>query len=284
MRGNLKALLADKLNAEELNSLYKSYDLIGDIAVIRVPGALKKQSLIIAEAVMRTHKRIKVVWRQASPVLGDLRLRKLEWIAGERRTETIHREHGCCFKVDVEKCYFSPRLSFERMRVARAVQPEEVIVNMFSGVGCYSIVIAKHSNPNKILSIDINPDAVRCMQETVKLNKVEDKVVCRLGDAKKVIADGLQKRADRVLMPLPQKAYEYLDHALLALKPTGGWIHYYEFVHANKGEDPRETIKRKVSEKLQKVGVEFEAPFHRVVRRIGPNWFQIVLDLLLVAG
>ena len=228
---------------------------------------------------MKTHKRVKAVWRQASPVSGDFRLRKLKWVAGERKTETLHKEYGCIFKVDLEKCYFSPRLSYERMRIARQVQPDEVILNMFAGVGCYSIIIAKHSKSGKIFSIDINPFAIQYMQENIKLNKVEEKVVPVQEDAKKVIEERLQNVADRVPMPLPEKAYEYLDYALLALKPTGGWIHYYDFEHAKKGENPIEKIESKVSEKLQRLGVNFEVMFGRIVRTTGPNWYQVVLDI-----
>jgi len=279
MKEDIRVLLADKLEPWELKLIYKSYDNVGDIAIIRVPEPLKERSKIIAEAVMQTHKRIKAVWRQASPVSGDFRLHGLEFVLGERKTETIHREHGCIFKVDLEKCYFSPRLSYERMWIARQIQPGEVVLNMFAGVGCYSIVIAKHSKLEKIVSIDINPVAIQYMQENVKLNKVEEKVVLVQGDAKKVIEERLQNVADRVLMPLPEKAYEYLDYALLALKPTGGWIHYYDFEHAKKPEDPIEKIESKVSEKLQMLGVNFIVEFGRIVRTTGPNWYQVVLDI-----
>ena len=279
MKEDLRVLLADKLEPWERRLIYKSYDIVGDIAVIRVSEPLKERSKIIAEAVMQTHKRIKSVWRHASPVSGDFRLRGLEFVLGKRKTETFHREHGCVYKVDLEKCYFSPRLSYERMRIARQVQPDEVILNMFAGVGCYSIIIAKHSKSGKIFSIDINPFAIQYMQENIKLNKVEEKVVPVQEDAKKVIEEGLQNVADRVPMPLPEKAYEYLDYALLALKPTGGWIHYYDFEHAKKGENPIEKIESKVSEKLQRLGVNFEVMFGRIVRTTGPNWYQVVLDI-----
>jgi len=89
MKGSLKALLAGRLETWELKLLHKSYDTVGGIAVIRLPESLKQRSKIIAEAIMQTHKRIKTVLRQASPVSGDFRLRKLEWIAGERKTETV---------------------------------------------------------------------------------------------------------------------------------------------------------------------------------------------------
>ncbi len=279
MRGSLKNVLVDKLEPEELSLLYKSYDVIGDIAVIRVLEPLNPRSGIIAEAIMQTHKRVKTVLRQASPILGDLRLRKLEWVRGERKTETFHKEFGCVFKVDLEKCYFSPRLSHERMRIAKLVKPNEVIVNMFAGVGCYSIIIAKHSEASKIFSIDINPVAVQYMQENIEINKVRERVFPVEGDAKRIVEERLRNVANRVLMPLPEKAYEYLDFAMLALKPTGGWINYYEFEHARKDENPVEKTKRKVFEKLQNFNVNFEIPFGRVVRTTGPNWYQVVIDI-----
>ncbi|NIR86090.1 class I SAM-dependent methyltransferase family protein [Candidatus Bathyarchaeota archaeon] len=282
MGRSLKPLLANKLKPHELELLYKSYDIIGDIAVIRVPEGLEQHSEVIAEAVMQTHKRVRSVWRQVGPVSGDLRLRELEWVVGERRTETVHREHGCIFKVDLRRCYFSPRLSYERMRIARQVQPGEVIVNMFAGVGCYSIIIAKHSEASKIFSIDINPVAVQYMQENVELNKVKERVLPLEGDAKRIVEERLRNVANRVLMPLPEKAYEYLDFAVLALGVTGGWVHYYDFEHAGKGEKPIEKVERKVAEKLENLGVKFETPFARVVRPTGPNWYQVVLDVKIL--
>jgi len=279
MGGSLKSLLSDKLRPNELELIYKSYDIVGDIAVIRVPEALQPQSEIIAEAVMQTHKRVKSVWCQVGPVSGDLRLRELEWVAGEKRSETVHREHGCVFKVDIARCYFSPRLSYERIRIARQIQPGEVIVNMFAGVGCYSIIIAKHSEASKIFSIDINPAAVQYMRENVAINRVMERVLPLEGDARRIVEERLQGVADRVLMPLPERAYEYLDCAVSALKPTGGWIHYYDFEHAGKGEKPVEKVKLKVAGKLENLGVKFEISSGRVVRATGPNWYQVVLEV-----
>jgi len=265
----------------EDNPAYESYDIVGDIAIIRVSKPSKQQCRKFAETIMKTHKNIKSVWKQHSPVSEDFRLRTLKWVAGEERTETVHKEFGCTFKVDITEVYFSPRLSFERQRIAKLVQPKEVVVNMFAGVGCFSIIIAKHSQANKIYSIDINPTAIKYMKENIKLNKVERRVVAIQGDAKEIIMKKLQGVADRVLMPLPQLAYGYLDYAISALMPSGGWIHYYDFEHAKKDGNPEEKVKAKISEKLQKLGVDFEMPFSRVVRSTGPNWYQIVVDILV---
>ena len=279
MKGNIKDYLAGKIPDEHLRMIYRSFDIIGDIAVIRLPKEAIRYKKLVAEAIMHIHKNVKSVWAQTSPVSGDFRLRTLEWIAGENRSETVYKEYGCVFKVDLKKCYFSPRLSYERMRIARLVQPKEIVVNMFAGVGCYSIIIAKHSEAEKIFSIDINPHAVKYMKENIRLNKVEEKIIPILGDAKEVIEKNLSKTADRVLMPLPEKAYEFLETAIQALKPKGGWIHYYSFEHARKNENPIEKAKLKVMEKFEELGISHKVAFGRIVRGTGPNWYQIVLDL-----
>jgi len=167
------------------------------------------------------------------------------------------------------------------MRIARTVQPNETIVNMFAGVGSFSILMAKHARVQTVYSIDVNPSAVKYMQENVRLNRVESKVVPILGDAKHVIVERLQNMVDRVVMPLPEKAYEYLDYAVMALKPLGGWVHYYDFEHASREQDPIEKVKTKMAEKLQKSGLELNVSLGRVVRPTGPNWYQVVLDLQL---
>lgn len=281
MKISLKTFLANTLSKEELVSVYKSYDIIGDIAIIRVPESLQRRSQAIAEAVMKTHRYVKAVWCQTGPVSGSFRLRTLNWVAGERRTETIHKEYGCIFKVDLADCYFSPRLSYERIRIARQVQADEIIVNMFAGVGCFSIVIARHSKAERIFSIDINPKAIEYMHENIRLNKVEGKVIPVQGDSKQIIQERLQNVSEHVLMPLPELAYEYLDYATIALKPNRGWIHYYDFTHADKEESPTEKIEAKVSDKLRSLDVNFEMPFSRIVRTTGPNWYQIVVDILV---
>jgi tRNA (guanine37-N1)-methyltransferase len=259
--------------------LKQSYDIVGDIAIVRIPETKGHRTKETAETIMHNNPHIKTVLRQTGPVTGELRLRRLEWLTGEKKTETIHKEFGCLFKVDLEKCYFSPKLSFERMRVAKQVAAGEVVVNMFAGVGCFSILIAKYARPQKIYSVDVNPLAISYIEENIRLNKARYVVEAVEGDAKEVISKRMLNVADRVLMPLPEKALEYLDYAVMALKPTGGKIHYYDFVHARKSIDPIEEVKKKVSEKLQNMNVASEYTFGRIVRTVGPRWFQVVLDI-----
>lgn len=273
----LKKALESILTNDEIKQLYGSFDIIGDIAVIKIPDALLDKKFIIAKAIIDNMKSIKTVLRQATPVFGDYRTRELEHILGEDKTITLYKEHGCVFQVDLAKVYFSPRLSTERIRIARSVKNGEIVVNMFAGIGTFSISIAKHQPNSMIYSIDINPDAYNLMLENIKLNKVSNRVIPLLGDARVIIENSLKGVADRVLMPLPEKAIDYLDAALMALKPKGV-IHYYTHVHASKDENPIEKAEREVKEKLK---LNYELLEARIVREVGPRWSQLVLDLLV---
>jgi len=281
VKRQLRKILEEVLPHEELAHIYNSYDIVGDIAIIRLNENSRKYGKNIAEAIMKVHGNVKTVLGQVAPVHGEFRLRKIEHLAGENKTTTIHRESECLFSVDLEKCYFSPRLFYERLRIAKQVKNGEKVVNMFAGVGCFSIIIAKHSNVEKIYSIDLNPTAVKYMQENIRLNRVYGKVVPMEGDAKEIIQKRLCRTADRVLMPLPEKALNYMPYALLALKTGGGWIHFYDFEHAFKGENAVEKAKIKVAGKLEGLNANFEISFGRVIRTTGPNWYQIVLDILV---
>ena len=282
MRKRLRESLSSVLSSEDLGKVCNSFDVIGDIAILRLPRFSSVNAQVAAEAIMRRHRNVKTVLLQSSPVAGDLRLRRLTHVTGENKTNTIHKESGCLFAVDVAKCYFSPRLSYERLRVARQTEPNNIVINMFAGVGCFSIVIAKHSKAAKVFSIDVNPVAIQFMQKNIRLNRVYSRVTPLLGDSKKIVNSELQHFADRVLMPLPEKALEYLPCAVSALKKSGGWIHYYGFEHAAKKESPIENAKLKVEKALEALGVDFEVTLVRVVRSTGPNWFQLVADIHVI--
>jgi tRNA (guanine37-N1)-methyltransferase len=281
VKRSIRLLLKESLGSEELSAVCNSYDVVGDIAIIRVPQILVAKKGVIADAIMQVHNNVETVLMQTSAVSGDFRTRRLEWVSGENKTLTVHREFGCVFEVDLARCYFSPRLSFERKRIAGLVQPNEVVVNMFAGIGCFSIVMARHSKVCKVFSADLNPWAVELMQKNVRLNRVQGKVILLHGDSGVLVKERLSHVADRVLMPLPEKAYEYLGYALLALKPSGGWIHYYDFVHAAKGEEPVEKVEAKMAAKLSGLGVQYNIQYGRVVRATGPRWFQVVLDIFI---
>ncbi|HTY74160.1 MAG TPA: class I SAM-dependent methyltransferase family protein, partial [Candidatus Nanoarchaeia archaeon] len=272
----MRKRLRDKLSpgvvvADGSVGIYNSFDIVGDIAIIKLPSPSSENAREVADAILNCNRGVKTVLVQTSKVGGDYRLRRLTCVGGEDKTRTVHKEHGCTFAVDVEKCYFSPRLSGERLRVAKLVLPGEIVVNMFAGVGCFSILIAKRVPTAKVYSIDINPEAFGFMNENVVANGLVGRVFPLLGDAKAQIEIGLCGVADRVLMPLPEKAIEYLPCAVGALKSSGGWLHVHVFEHVGKTEVAVDKAKARIADALGSLGVAFEFGGAREVRSIGPN-------------
>lgn len=271
---DLKEALDDVLTEDELEEVGTSFDVVGDIAVIKLSDSLLEKKEIVGEALMEVHGNVNTVLLQTSPVEGEYRTRDLEVIAGEEKTETIHKEYGCSFKVDLDKVYFSPRLAHERQRISQKVEEGEIVNNMFAGAGCYSILIAKQGNPEKVYSIDKNETAVKYMKENIRINKVGETVVPIQGDAREAIEEHLQRVSDRVLMPLPEFARDFLVAAFKSLKPEGGIIHFYDY-----GEEP-ELFKPSFDFANRVAGRrDLEIKEKRVVRSYAPNIYHIVLDL-----
>src|SRR5919201_274452 len=179
----LKNVLSSILAPDEVTQVYSAFDQMGDIIIIKIPNDLMQKKKLIADTILANVKTAKTILAQVSPVKGDYRVRDLEFVAGENRTITEYKEHACRFKVDVARTYFSPRLSTERQRIAQMVQDDETIVNMFAGVGTYSIVIAKANKTCRVYSIDSNAVASELCEMNAKLNKVQDRVISICGDA-----------------------------------------------------------------------------------------------------
>ncbi len=258
----LKQALADKLTKKELSSVPSSFDIIGDIAIFNnLSPQLKKREKLIAETLMSLHTNIRTVAKKSGKFSGKLRTPKITIIAGEKKKETTYKENNCLFRLNIEKCYFSPRLSSERLRIANAVKKGESVLVMFSGVAPYPCVIAKNSRPKEVYGIELNKSAHKYAEENVKLNKIKNMFLIQ-GDVKKIMPK-LSKRFDRIIMPLPKDSPTYLDMALKKIKPKGT-IHLYLFAKEEEFKQIIQVYRKKFSSvKLTACG--FYSPYvHRI--------------------
>ena len=269
-------VLDEKLAPHLLVSLPHAVDFVGDVAIVEIPSELENYKRMIGEAMLATNKRVSTVLAKSGAVGGVYRVRKFEVIAGVDNTKTVHKEHGCIFHVDLAKAYFSPRLSYEHSRIAAQVKQGETVIDMFAGVGPFSILIAKKCTNVKIYAIDVNPDAIRYLKRNVKATNVVAKVTPILGDARQIIQEKLSGVADRIIMNLPENAIEYVDVACEALQTKGGIIHYYEFTNA---PNPLETAKNRFDEAIKQTGRSLEKILMaRTVRATAPYTWQVVVD------
>ena len=240
---------------------------------------------------MQLNKNVKVVLNKVEDVSGKYRVPRYEVIAAKQNernfshikkefrptkiTETVHTEHGCKFLLDVSKVYFSARLSFERKRIAEMVRDGERVLVMFAGVGPFAIVIAKNANPAEVVGVELNPHAVEYFRKNVALNKVEDKVKVVEGDVAEIVPK-LQYQFDRIVMPAPKDAPDYLEVALEKIK-EGGMIHLYTF--ASEEEIESKDVVKRVEERCKKAGKKAEVVFFRKCGAVAPYHYRVVLDL-----
>lgn len=223
---DLRERLSDRLSEEELDSLITSYDIIGDIAIIKVPEALESRKELIAEAVTEQHNNVETVLRKTGERSGEYRVADYELLLGAS-TETVHREHGCRFMLDPTNVYFSERLGHERERVVSKVGENETVVDMFAGIGPFSIEIARNAGASPVYAFEKNPKAVTYLEKNVELNKVENSVDVHGGDVRENLPE-MDVAADRAIMNLPGSSQAFLGLALDHVK-DGGIVHYYSF-------------------------------------------------------
>jgi tRNA (guanine37-N1)-methyltransferase len=230
----------------------RSFDLLGKTALVRFPKNFSmKDKKKFAINLMNKQKSIKTVLEKAGEIKGRLRKLSTNFIAGENTKEILYKENNCIFKFNIDKTYFSSRLSNERKEISSLIKPNETVLVMFAGVAPFSIVIAKNSKAKKVYSNELNREANKYSLINIKLNKVEDKITLIPGDIKKVsekIIKGIEinkekipKYFDVIVMPRPQLKESFLKEAF-SLSKKGTRIYYYDFCK----QDEKEKIINKI--------------------------------------
>ena len=212
-----EALKSSRIEPERVSF---SYDIIGSIAIIK--GKSVDESKYLARF-LTERKNIKTVYLD-SGIEGEFRTRNLTLLCGDPVYRTIYHENGIRMNVDVARAYFSPRLASERLRIAKEVRDGENIIDMFAGIGPFSILIAKNKLCN-IIAIDKNPAAIELLNKNIGLNRIRGHITAIAGDSG-ILVSGYSG-FDRIIMNLPHDSIKFLPVAIDAIVP-GGLINYYE--------------------------------------------------------
>lgn len=270
--GDLPSALLGLLTKEELSRVKRSFDIIGSVAVLEIELPEEKEKLV-AESMLKAFPSLKTVCKKAGMIEDEFRVRPVKVLAGDG-TETVYSEHGCRMKLDVGKVYFSPRLSTERLRVAKQVNAGERVLVMFAGVGPYALLISKTQPDARVWAVEKNPPAVEYLKENIGLNKLEGRVEAFLGDVREVVPK-LGMKFDRIVMPLPKGAGDFLDVAFAALK-NGGIIHFYGF-----GKNKMEAVKT-LEDAAKREGVKIKVLSSKTCGEIGPKTYRLVVDAQII--
>ena len=273
MKKNLKYYLKDKLSSKEIKLVPTSFDVVGDILIFsEFPKELSKKEKIIGNTILETYHHIKTILKKTKKYSGKFRTPKLKIIAGEKRKETTHKENDTFIKLDVEKIYFSARMSSERKRVAELIEPNETVLVMFSGSGVYPLVIAKNAKCKGVYGVEINPVAHKYALENVKKNKLENKIKLFLGDVIKILPR-LNKKFGRILMPLPKGGENFLGLALKYIK-NKGVVHFYDFLH----EDEFHKAEEKVKNACKKLNKKYKILKTVKCGQYSPGFYRVCVD------
>ncbi len=277
MKRDIRGELSGVIPTELIRLIPHSFDVIGSkgraVAVIEVPAELEPYGAAIGEALMRVQRNVRSVLSKGTERMSGYRIREMALLAGDPDTEVLHKESGCIFKVDPAKVYFSPRESTEREKIASQVSPGERVLVMFSGVGPFAICIAKRQPTASCVAIEFNPEGHRYCVENIRLNKLSDRVTAILGDVREVCPT-LSERFNRVLMPLPKGAYEYLDVAIPMVTPSG-ILHFY---HWAPRDDPFSEGERILFSTVEKQGRKAEILDRVRVSQYSPSAWKIRID------
>ena len=244
-----------------------SYERIGDIVIIDEGDADRAQQL--ADAIVESDLPVNTVLNRASKIKGELRVRDWEILAGDS-TETVHREYGFEYALDLDSVYFSPRLATERHRVTEQITADEQVLDMFAGVGPFVIPAAAQGATT--VGVDKNEVAIQYLNENAARNSVSDRVTAIAGDVR-AVTDEYTDWADRLMMNLPHSADQFVDTAL-ALAGDECLIHYYDIQHE---DDPFGPAKQLFQEHAEEYSVTVEN--ERIVRSYAPHELNVVLDI-----
>lgn len=246
-----------------------SYELIGDIAVISELPDMSRDTAV--ESIMEHHPHVETVLLKEGGLKGEFRVGDYENLEGDD-TETVHREFGSEFLVDPTEVYYSERFSTERDRVVSQIKDGERVLVMFAGVGPFAVLAASNSSPSEVIGIEKNPEAAEYFLRNVELNDLDDKIEVIEGDVSEKM-EGLGS-FDRIVMPLPGSADEFLNLALKHSK-DGGIIHYYRFVE----DGDWSTVLEEVEEAAERQDVEAEVKEKVVCGHRGPSIDRVCLDI-----
>ena len=251
----------------EKKSLPRGWQILGDIIIVTLDEKLIYRKSEVGKALLSYYPGCRIVLLDRG-ISGQMRQPDREIIAGKGTTETVHKENHCLFKLDAMQIMFSQGNLAEKKRMSK-LGKDETVVDMFAGIGYFSIPMAVHAKPKKIISIEINPVSFGYLKENIALNRVGDIIEPISGDCGKVTPRMI---ANRVIMGYLD-GQDYLEAGISALLP-GGILYYHEAVPEAIENRPADRI----IEVSRKMGRNVEIIQQRRIKKYAPGVWHVVVD------
>ncbi|KAJ5067946.1 tRNA (guanine(37)-n1)-methyltransferase [Anaeramoeba ignava] len=228
---NFKKEIMKILTEKEKKSIKPTYELLGKIAILEIDEVLNPKMFEIGKILLECNPKVNTVVKKRGSHEGEFRIQKYDYICGEETMITKHKENNCVINIEIDKMYFSSKSASERKRIFSQIKTNEKVLVMFSGCGPFVCTIAKNSPAQKVVGIELNPDAHQYSLLNIKENQIENIVDLYLGDVRQICPELKENDQyfDRIVMPLPKTAEEFLPDAFIVAK-NSTIIHLYDFV------------------------------------------------------
>ncbi|KAH0706681.1 hypothetical protein KY289_011757 [Solanum tuberosum] len=262
-----------------------AFETVGHIAHLNLRDEHFPYKKLIAKVVLDKNKpKIQTVVNKTDVIHNDYRTMQLEVLAGNHSLVTTVVENGLYFDVDLAAVYWNSRLATERQRLLSCFTNNDVVCDVFAGVGPIAISTAK--KVKYVYANDLNPNAVEYLERNCVRNKLERKIEIFNMDGRRFIdsifASEKARPITQVVMNLPNDAAEFLDsfrgifrnkHADKQF--TLPRIHVYGF---SKAQDPEFDFHEKIRIALSEVA--FEVQMHKV-RLVAPGKWMLCASFVL---
>jgi len=244
------------------------WEYVGDIAIIKMDPVCIPYKERIGK-VYSDILEVETVCADIHGVSGEFRRPSIEILHGDK-TESTRLENGIKYEFDVRKVMFASGNTDERYRMRQLDCSGETVVDMFAGIGYFTLPIAKFTGARRIFACEKNSDSYEFLLNNIKINEVEDVVLPILGDNRDILGKGF---ADRILMGYVQTTSDFVPKALEMIK-HGGMIHYHDtfYIHEYKDRirEIFDTASGKDSYKIENI---------REVKSFAPSVSHYVADI-----
>lgn len=278
-RDLLKAKLSGKINID-LNKLPSGFQRIGDIIILSLDKEFDNYKKEIGEAVLKIFK-VRSVCNKYGEIKGEFREPQIEVIAGSENTLVDHVEHGIKYRFDIRKVMFAKGNLSERVRYPKLIKDGEIVLDMFAGIGYFSLPMGKLSKPKKIYSIEINPISFNFLKENIKLNNINN-IEAINGDNREIIDELVKKgiKADRVIMGYLPPPKEFLPWALKIIRRKG-ILHYEDILTVGREKVESDKVIKMISDVAKDYGFKVKLLHLQDVKSYGPKKHHYVFDILV---
>ena len=268
----IKQRLIDKIPKDLINELPDKWEKNGDVLIIVLTESLIEHKQIIGKTYAETLN-CKSVLKDNGGINGELREPNVEIIYGSKETMTIHKENNVKYKLDPQKVMFSSGNMNERIRMARVSNSSETVVDLFAGIGYFTLPIAVYSKPKHVYAIEKNPVAYKLLCDNIVLNNVTEVVEPIIGDNRKVTPNNV---ADRIIMGYFGATIRFLPVAFRCLKDNSGVIHFHDKI---PDEDATSLTMEHINNEARKFGLIADLLKIIKVKSYAPGISHYVFDL-----